>query len=328
MKKVFIIICILYALITTAMQKDEIPKVDISNGLIKARLYLPDTELGYYRGTRFDWSGVIASLEYSGHNYFGQWFEKYSPTIHDAIMGPVDDFTPVGYNEAKPGETFLKIGIGMISKPDEKQYTFSKTYQIVNNGKREVKIKSDQVQFIHILKDDNYSYEYEKIVKLVKGIPAMVLTHKFRNKGKKTIETLVYNHNFFVINNQPVGPGYTAEFPFKLSGVFRDGADIAEIQDNRLILKRNLAKGETTYCGGLQGFSQSEKDYDIKIENHTTGAGVRITCDRPLSKMVFWSCPTTFCPEPYILIKAEPGKEFTWNIYYEFYNCEKRNEVK
>ncbi len=310
------------------MQKDEIPQADISNGLIKARLYIPDTENGYYRGTRFDWSGVIASLEYSGHSYFGQWFEKYSPTIHDAIMGPVDDFTPVGYNEAKPGETFLKIGIGMISKPDEKQYTFSKTYQIVNSGKREVKIKPDQVQFIHVLKDDNYFYEYEKTVKLVKDKPVMVLTHKFRNKGEKTIETLVYNHNFFVINNQPVGPGYTAEFPFKLSGVFRDGADIAEIQNNRLILRRDLAKGETIYCGGLLGFGQSEMDYNIKIENHTTGAGVRITCDRPLSKMVFWSCPTTFCPEPYILIKAEPGKEFTWNIYYEFYNFEINSEVK
>lgn len=328
MKKVLIIIGILSALVITAMQKEQIPEADISNGLIKARLYLPDAENGYYRGTRFDWSGVIASLEYSGHNYFGQWFEKYSPIIHDAIMGPVEDFTPVGYSEAKPGETFLKIGIGMISKPDEKQYIFSKTYPIVNDGKWEIRTKPDQVQFIHILKDKNYSYQYEKTIRFVKDKPVMVLSHSFKNNGEKTIETLVYNHNFFVINNQPVGPGFTAEFPFNLSGEFRNGADIAEIRNNRLILKRDLAKGETIYCGGLQGFGQSEKDYDIKIENHTTGAGVRITSDRPLTKMVFWSCPAAFCPEPYILMKAEPGKEFRWNIFYEFYNCVIKSEVK
>ena len=310
------------------MQKEQIPQAVISNRLINARLYLPGSENGYYRGTRFDWSGVIASLEYSGHNYFGQWFEKYNPTIHDAIMGPVDDFTPVGFNEGKPGETFLKIGIGMISKPDEKPYTFSRAYQITDNGKWEVKTKPDEVQFVHILKDKNYSYEYIKTVRLVKGKPEMVLSHTFKNKGEKTIETLVYNHNFFVINNQPVGPGFSAEFPFNLSGVFRDGADIAEIKNNRLILKRDLIKGETIFCAGLQGFSQSEKDCDIKIENHTTGAGVRITCDRPLAKMVFWSCPTTFCPEPYILIKAEPGREITWSIYYDFYNSKKEGEAK
>jgi hypothetical protein len=328
MKKIFVIICILSVLTIGAVQKEQIPQADISNSLIKARLYLPDTEHGYYRGTRFDWSGVIASLEYSGHNYYGQWFEKYSPTIHDAIMGPVEDFTPIGYNEAKTGDSFLKIGIGMISKPEESQYTFSKYYQIINNGKWEVKTYPDRIQFIHTLEDKNYSYEYTKTVQLIQGKPVMVLNHKIRNTGEKTIQTLVYNHNFNVMDNQPVGPGYTAQFPFMLSGVFSTGSDIVDLQDNRLIPKRVLAKGENFYCASLQGYGQCEKDYDIRIENHITGTGVRITCDRPFEKIVFWSSSTTFCPEPYISIKAEPGKEFTWNIYYEFYNCEIKNEQK
>ena len=302
------------------MQKEQVPQAAITNGIINARLYLPDIEKGYYRGTRFDWSGVIPSLEYSGHNYFGQWFEKYSPTLHDAIMGPVDDFTPVGYNEANRGGTFLKIGIGMVIKPDEEPYAFSRTYQITDNGKWDVRVTADQVQFIHTLKAKDYNYEYEKTVRLVRDKPELVISHTLRNKGEKTIETLVYNHNFFVIDNQPVGPGFTAEFPFRLSGVFRDGADIAEIRDKSVILRRNLAKGETFFSEGLTGFSRSEKDYDIRIENKIVKAGVRITCDQPLAKLVFWSCPTTFCPEPYILIKAEPGREFSWNIHYNFYN--------
>jgi hypothetical protein len=304
------------------MQKEQVPQTVISNGLINARLYLPDIENGYYRGTRFDWSGVIASLECSGHNYFGQWFEQYSPTLHDAIMGPVDDFTPVGYNEAKIGETFLKIGIGMVIKPDEQPYAFSRTYQITDNGKWKVRTNPDQVQFVHTLKEKNYNYEYEKVVRLLKDKPSLILSHIFRNRGDKTIETFVYNHNFFVINNQPVGPGFSATFPFVLSGVFKDGADIAELRDKSIILNRDLAKGETVFCERLTGFGQSAKDYDIRIENKTTNAGVRTFCDRPLAKMVFWSCPTTFCPEPYILIKAEPGRDFSWNIQYDFYKLQ------
>jgi hypothetical protein len=50
-----------------------------------------------------------------------------------------------------------------------------------------------------------------------------------------------------------------------------------------------------------------------------TGAGVRITSDQPLSKLVFWSAPATICPEPYITIKVNPGQEYSWKIMYEFY---------
>ena len=52
----------------------------------------PTRNTGYYRGTRFDWSGAIASLTWNGHEYFGQWFDRYDPKIHDAITGPVEEF--------------------------------------------------------------------------------------------------------------------------------------------------------------------------------------------------------------------------------------------
>ncbi|MBI5008874.1 MAG: hypothetical protein HZB98_04345 [Bacteroidia bacterium] len=70
------------------MPATKFPEAEISNKMIKAKLYLPDKEKGYYQGTRFDWSGNMPSLKVNGHEYFGQWFEKYSPEIHDAIWGP------------------------------------------------------------------------------------------------------------------------------------------------------------------------------------------------------------------------------------------------
>lgn len=48
------------------------PEAEITNGPIRVRLYLPDANTGFYRGTRFDWSGVIADVEYAGHNYYPQ----------------------------------------------------------------------------------------------------------------------------------------------------------------------------------------------------------------------------------------------------------------
>ncbi|HAA70975.1 MAG TPA: hypothetical protein DCE55_17690, partial [Planctomycetaceae bacterium] len=49
----------------------EHPQATIANSQVTARLYLPQPDSGYYRGTRFDWSGVIYSLQCDGHEYFG-----------------------------------------------------------------------------------------------------------------------------------------------------------------------------------------------------------------------------------------------------------------
>ena len=309
----------------SAMPQEKFPEAEISNGLIHAHFYLPDSNIGYYRGTRFDWSGIISSLEYKGHNYYGQWFAKYNPTTHDAVMGPVEEFAPLGYSEAKSGGSFVKIGIGTLSKPVESAYSNFKLYEIVNPGKREIKNKPDQIQFIHKLDDAEYSYEYSKTIKLTKGKPELVISHSLKNKGKRTIETDAYDHNFLVIDKEPAGPGYVVKFPVEVTGTGKGFGDLALIQGKQLTFLKELARSESIYCAGLQGLSDNPKDYDIRVENIKTGAGVRITCDRPLLKLVIWSSSTTVCPEPYILIKVEPGKEFTWKITYQYYTFDIQN---
>jgi hypothetical protein len=100
---------------------DTPPQVEISNGLVKAKVWIPDPEKGYYRGTRFDWAGVISSLKYKGHEYFGVWKGTSEP--HNEIVGPAESFTAndkvLGYNEAKVGDTFMRIGVGLCEKPNE-----------------------------------------------------------------------------------------------------------------------------------------------------------------------------------------------------------------
>jgi hypothetical protein len=314
---------ILSGLTLIAMPFTKFPQTNISNGLIRATLYLPDANKGYYQGTRFDWSGNMASLEYSGHNYFGQWFTKYSPEIHDVIMGPVEEFTPLDYPETKPGGSFIKIGVGVVYKQDDKPYTFSRLYKLLNPGKWSIKKKSDQVLFVHDLSDKIYSYHYEKTVLLTKDKPELVLNHTLKNTGNRTIETSVYDHNFFVIDKHPIGPGLVVKLPFNLKGDGVGFGELAEIQGNQISFLRTIGNGEHVECFSLEGFGPGSDDYEIRIENRITGAGVRITCDQPFLKLAFWACSTTLCPEPYIKIRVEPGKEIHWAIKYEFYTLSK-----
>src|SRR6266566_230847 len=75
----------------TPLPAADFPSTEISNGEIRAKLYLPDAKNGFYRSTRFDWSGVIASLEYKGHNYYGPWFKKITDVYDFGYEG--DDVT-------------------------------------------------------------------------------------------------------------------------------------------------------------------------------------------------------------------------------------------
>ena len=141
------------ALLFLALAADY-PEATISNGSVTAKFMLPDAEKGSYRGTRFDWSGIIASLTWNGHEYFGQWFSKEDPKIHDSITGPVEEYLSndagLGYADAKVGESFVRIGVGAVRKPDDKPYRRFETYQIVDPGTRSLRKGKNWIEFVYM----------------------------------------------------------------------------------------------------------------------------------------------------------------------------------
>jgi hypothetical protein len=302
----------------------QFPQAELSNASIRATLYLPDAQSGYYRGTRFDWSGAINSLKWNGHEYFGPWFERHDPKIHDAITGPVEEFLTndvgLGYADAKPGESFVRIGVGAVKKPDEPAYRRFATYEIVDPGEWTVRKSSSQIEFVHVLRGTaGYGYVYRKTLRLVKD--SLVIEHRLKNTGRKAIATSVYNHNFFTLDRQPTGPDIVVRFPFEPRAA-RALNGLAETRGKDIVFLRELAKGQTVFTE-VEGFGATASDYDIRMENRKTGAGVRITGDRPFAKLLFWSANLTVCPEPYIDASVEPGRSTAWTITYTFYQAKK-----
>ena len=308
----------------------------ISNGQIRANLYLPDAARGYYRGTRFDWSGVIAALEYKGHNYYGPWFQKTDPKVHDfvydgpgkvvvagpcsAITGPAEEFTPLGYDEAKPGGTFIKIGIGVLRKADDAKYDHYRLYDVVDPGKWTVHKNADSVEFIQQVSDPSsgYGYTYHKAVRLTKGKPELLLEHSLKNTGRRKIDSSVYNHNFLVLDNQAPGPDFVITVPFDIQTNRPPDRVLGEIRKNQIVYLKTLTSEERV-ATPMNGFGDSSKDYDIRVENRKIGAGMRITADRPLQNASLWSIRTVLAVEPFTSIAVEPDGEFTWKIWYNFY---------
>lgn len=323
MKKISIVFTLLCALVLTGCGTRNSSQAEISNGILKAQLHLPDNENPYYQGTRFDWSGIISNLEYKGHTYFGQWFDEIGPPLNAKVMGPAEAYAPLNYNDVNIGDEFVTIGVGAMTKPSNEKYSGFNYYTIVNSGVWETKVKSNEVQFIHILNTENISYEYTKTVTLVVEEAKMVISHSLKNTGKQHFNTNGFNHNFFVIDNQPIGKDFELSFSANVSGKGRGLGDIFEIQGKKIVFKRDLLESESIAIKSLEGINNNVNNFDIRIDNLETGAGARITGDKSLSKLRLWGNSKTLCPETYLNIDVAPTEIFNWNYTYEFYISEK-----
>jgi hypothetical protein len=328
------IVPIMMTILSALPALGDAPQVQISNDLLQVKIYLPDAKNGFYRGTRFDWSGVVADLEYAGHSYYGPWFTKTDPEVSDfvyrdadivagpcsAITGPVEEFGVLGYEEAKAGGSFLKIGVGILRKPDDAPYTQYRLYEIVNGGKWSVTKSADGVEFTQELHDSatGYGYVYRKKISLVAGKPEMAIAHSLKNTGTRPLHTSVYDHNFLVLDKQPTGTGFSISFPFAVSADPPPDKEMAAVEKNRILYRKNLVGKDTVYFA-IEGFGKGAEDYKVHIENTDVKAGMIISGDRPLDKMSLWSIRSIIAVEPFVDISLEPGNQSTWKYDYAYY---------
>ena len=318
------------------------PEAVLSNEHLRVRIYLPDPERGFYRSTRFDWSGILASLEFQGHQYYGPWFTGTDPNVRDfvyksdkeliaspqsAVTGPAEEFPrPQGFAEAKPGGTFVKVGVGVLRKKDDAAYSAYNNYDIVSTGQWEVEEGPGSISFTQTVSDPQtgYGYEYRKTLRVTKGRPELTIEHTLRNTGTKTIETTQYNHNFLTLDQATTDPEFAIVTPFPIQ-VPKEPPDpaFAVVQGNEITYAKTLS-GQERVSFSLEGYGKDAKSYDIRVENRKTGAGVRITGDRPLARLPLWSIRSVVSIEPFVDVTTAPGQTTNWKYVYTYYKNVKK----
>jgi hypothetical protein len=302
--------------------------LDISNGLITTRVAPPDLTRGFYRGTRFDQAGVVTSLIFKGRDFYGPWFDRVAPEVLDyaydaqgrvvggpdsATSGPVEEFAPLDF-EAKSG-TFVKIGVGVLRQPDAQPYDHYRHYKIEDAGKRATKITRDCVTFTQTLSSNGIAYVYEKTLRLVPGKPQLVIEHRLKNTGSKPITTTVYDHNFLRL--KPSNASVRVTFPFPITAASPPPADLVRIDGGTLTYLRPM-KNKERISFLITGFGDDAKDYDFRVQDTASGAGIHVRGDRPLTRLNIFSIDKVQSVEPYIAITLERGEEIRWRYTYSF----------
>jgi hypothetical protein len=314
----------------------ESPSVALANGTITATIALPDATRGFYRGTRFDWSGMVTNLCYRGQRFYGPWFDRISPSVRDfsydgdavvvstmsSAMGPADEFDPTdgppGFDAAKPGDSFVKIGVGVLRRPDTTAYDHYYAYDIVDHGRWSVrKTGTGSLVLIQELADrrSGYAYRYTKRVELIPGAPRMIISHTLVNRGSMAIHSTVYDHNFLTLDGHPTEAGLAVQVPFSIRS--DAAAADAAIVGGQATLARTPGAHESIHFA-INGFGSGIADDRVTVTSADRRAAVTVSGDHPLDKLSLWSIRSVVAVEPFIRIDVPAGHSLQWRYLYEY----------
>ncbi|SFJ22797.1 hypothetical protein SAMN02799624_03712 [Paenibacillus sp. UNC496MF] len=83
-------------------------------------------------GARFDRTGFVAEATLDGRHTFGAYEipNVWDPSKGAGLCGEFGNQRMLGYDEAKPGEWFPKLGVGLLRRESDEGYRFMKAYEV------------------------------------------------------------------------------------------------------------------------------------------------------------------------------------------------------
>ncbi|HAI13565.1 MAG TPA: hypothetical protein DCM28_17800, partial [Phycisphaerales bacterium] len=277
------------------------PRVSIQNNDVRAILPLPDTQKGFYRSIRFEWAGQIEQLSVGDTQLLASLHQDHSPTGLDYATGTAEEFfEPIGFDEVSAGESFMKLGVGLLQKPMDHEYFFGAAYWPIRFFDWQTDVQSDKVTFTqHGESPTGHAYRYVKALQLTDSPKGLVIEHQLTNTGKKRIVTNHYNHNFIRINNTDIDKRYRVDFPYSPQTL------------NNVRSRMKLNKNQVTPLGNgtiftpMTGFADVS-DSHLTVTHLPSDTKLHIRSDQPMIRFWFFASDRVICPEMFTHIDLPP----------------------
>lgn len=247
-------------------------------------------------GPRFDTTGAVVSVKIDGQEFLagGGLVDEFNPR----------EIPPPGYEDAEPGQPFLKVGVGLLRRIHERRYIFRGPYPVLewarvrrdsSDGDRERLVLS---QRIHT--DLGWAYDYEKTYVVDATARTLVIHYRLKNTGEKPLTIEQYNHNWFRLGDEPTGPHHRLDAPF----VLEEGLAFAEPQI------------EPTYRMAPQQVPAGRNQATLR--NTTNGQWVEFSGDFAVNRFALFADPGSYSPEVFGHWEIAPGEEAAWHRTYRF----------
>ncbi|MHB1158660.1 MAG: hypothetical protein ACYC26_17695 [Phycisphaerales bacterium] len=231
--------------------------------------------------------------------------------------GLIDEFGisgvgTLGYDQAKPREPFLKIGVGLVQRLDDKPYQFWTKYPVTKLAEQSPpRIEQNAVTFQQVAALGDYAYHYVKSYRVNTDKQRLVISYQITNTGKLTMRFDQYNHDWSVLADPPVGADYSLAADFQIPA---PNASWLKLENNRLLLTQTIAKP------GYQPFDcRVPADQNrLVLRNDRTGKTIEISGDFRITRFALYAQPDAICPEIFFTAELKPGQTASWNRTYSF----------
>ena len=243
-------IVLLFVAHNVSAASEPYANVTLHSPLMSARVFLPykdeSEDSQYYVGSRFEHGSMIGDVVYGHKTVYGRemWRTPHDASWPESGVGMASEFGcgddgptcagkgditngVLGYESAKNGEPFLKIGVGALIKgscPDcltdpTDDYKFNSPYKFYRQPKWSTlpSPSPNEVSYLHEESLGDLGYRIQKTIRLEGNI--MTVRTILSNSGKKQFSTPWYSHHFFTGDNDPVGPGYGIDLGLSEYGV-------------------------------------------------------------------------------------------------------------
>jgi len=224
--------------------------------------------------------------------------------------------TPVGYADCAVGDRFVKIGVGLLTKPDESPYRFNRAYEI---APARFSVRPEGRAALLVTADQGSERGYGWFLKRhwsVRGREVTLAT-TLANTGSQPLVTEEYLHNFFGIGGSSVEGGWSLTLPRQTdpSGLesLVDPEGVLVFDGPRLSWKRTPT----------QDFFLSDHRHPApdswKLHHAASGWSVTETVDFPVAHFNLWGRGHVVSPELYRHIEVAPGASLAWSRRWTFH---------
>lgn len=231
------------------------------------------------------------------------------------LCGLIDEFgisnegNP-GYNAARPGEAFLKIGLGLLIKKDDSPYDLINNYQVEQAFASEFEKTSESSCIARQTGGwRNWRYELTKTYQVDAARAEIHIFYQIRNTGNEPLKIEQYNHNFFRWPADHRDTRMKFDFPLKL---ITSKPDWMVADDRTVRVIRQI--DEPVYV---------EQNRAVDSGSHEavfTGGDRRIIMrgDFRPGRLAIYGDAAVICPEIVYKMEIAPGQQQLWRRDYTF----------
>ncbi len=272
-----------------------------------------------YTGSRFDWNGLVSSVQFRDIELLGQEKPRFQRNPARFGRGLHNEFgikTAVGYDDCAPGDWFPKIGTGWL-KRDESPYFFYTDYPLDPLSFEDSTDGPDAVIFsCDSGRRNGYEYRYTKRISLSEN--GFVIAYTLENRGEKRIETDEYVHNFLNFGGNRISPGYAVRFSWTIEDVALtervDPDDILSLSGDTVHFT-GRARNQF-YLGGLTGGKTAADGVSAAWRLERSGVYLSEQGNFSPAAVHVWGWKHVVSPEVFFAFSVEPGETVSWERMY------------